>query len=378
MKPRIVLALGAGMAVSAFVACNAPEKDDLFGESYPQIVTGGRTSTGGVAGTGGFQSTGGTSFGGTGGVIQPGGGGAIATGGKLGQGGFLNTGGTPPNSGGGGGGPDGFDVTKCNFTGAWASYVTIPTTWPKTLVLLEGRGTIEQWGLTLQEQVPGTPIIKSKTYTCGITLPDLESQFFGQKTKFGIRFPHPLFDRGILPNAAYEMRAVATAAGPEIVSSPFALLAGATMNDPVNDKWPNVSDMTLADDDKDGDIGIRVESATGPGYSLPPSNVFGELAPFIDIAERTVHRFHGPVSSCDSFEAELEILTVAGKPAIDSTVVGCVKQSGGKCTAGDANFIDSNRPQFLPGGPGKLRTHRVPDGSKCEDVRALFPTSGQR
>jgi hypothetical protein len=367
------------MASFAFAACNAPNEGDLFGDPdpYAQFTTGGRPASGGATtGSGGFLSTGGAALGGTGGKPQSGGGGVvIPSGGGGGLGGFQSTGGIP-NGGGGAGGSEAFDVTKCNFTGAWASYVTIPTTWPKTLVLLEGQGTIQQWSLTLQEQKPDSPVVKARTYPCGITLPDLESQFFGQKTKFGIRFPDQLFDRGVLPNAPYEMRAVPTAAGPELVSQPFALLAGSTMADSVTDKWPPVTDMTLSDDDKDGDIGIRVVAATGPGYSLPPSNIFGELATFIDITERTVHRYHGPVRSCDEFEAELEILTVAGKPAIDSTVVGCVKENGGKCTPGDAQFIDSNRPQYLAGGIGKLRTHRIPDGSKCEDVRAFYAARG--
>lgn len=369
MKPRILVALGAGLVFPAVLACNPPNEEELFGDPFPQRSVGGAApSVGGASSGGGSFGTGGESFGG-GGFAS--GGGSVSTGGRVATGGFHQGSGGVPSSGGGGG-EGGFDVTKCRLTGAWASYVTIPTTWPKTLVLLEGTGVIEQWSLNIQEQIPGTPMVKIRTHPCGITLPDLESQFFGQKTKFGIRFPDQLFDRGVLPPSTYEARIVPTVNGPELVTPAFALLSGASMADPINDKWPPLEQMTVSDDDKDGDPGIRVVSATGPGYSVPPSNIFGELAPFIDIAERTVHRFHGPITSCDEFEAELEILTVAGKPAIDSTIVGCVKQGGGKCTIQDAQFIDSNRPQFLPGGPGKLRIHRVPDGSKCEDVRAFY------
>jgi hypothetical protein len=72
--------------------------------------------------------------------------------------------------------------------------------------------------------------------------------------------------------------------------------------------------------------------------------------------------------------AVVTILPVNGGPGINSTVIGCRKaQTGADCVAADAQFIDSNRPQFTPSSTGTMVSVRLPDGAGCPEVRARFP-----
>src|SRR5580704_4843508 len=74
-----------------------------------------------------------------------------------------------------GGSPDAADgASQCNFSGTWATKLTIGVNWvPQgitSVILAAGSGTIEQWVLSTRVQTGTTTT--DTAYVCGIALPD--------------------------------------------------------------------------------------------------------------------------------------------------------------------------------------------------------------
>lgn len=339
------------------------------------LPAGGAPFGGGLM-TGGFAGST-TMTGGSGGTPPPpndvpvGGGGATADGGVL-AGGSSGIGGSDASIAPSPDGP--FNPATCNFSGTWASYVSIDVTWPGTIVLLQGEGKLQQWNLTHEVQAPLSTKVTAHTRPCGIFLPDLQTTIFNFFQKYGIRFPDSLFDKGSIPETDFTFTADLTTNPITFGTDVFAIVIGTDLADAANAPWPAASAMTLRDDDHDGNPGITVTPVTTNGYSLPPANLItGELADLVYIATRTVSALHGRILSCDKLEADVTIQTVNGKPGIDSTVVGCRKQGGQPCAANEASFVDGARPQFTPKAPGTMTIVRVPENTTCADVRNRFP-----
>jgi hypothetical protein len=215
--------------------------------------------------------------------------------------------------------------------------------------------------------------VTSVTSPCGIFLPDLQSDFFGGYSKFGIRFPDTLFDAGDIPQTTFVLKGKVTPTGFTFQTDPFAILIGATLDNATAAPWPAVAALKLVDHDLDKKPGITVVPATGSGYSFPPCNLSFETADLIYIAERTVSSLAGTVINCNEVHADVTIVSVNGKAGINSTVVGCRKTTGADCVASDAAFIDANRPQYEASALGTMVSVRLPTGATCKDVRNRFP-----
>jgi hypothetical protein len=239
-------------------------------------------------------------------------------------------------------------------------------------VLDAGQGNLQQWNLTIETQVSPTEI-HATTVPCGIFLPDLQSSLFGGFAKYGIRFPFALFDAGAIPHSTFTMSVTSNGGQLGFTTDPFAILVGLTLDNAASAAWPGTANIVPADHDLDGQVGVTVIPASGSGYSNPPADLNGNAADFIYIAERTVSALTGVLTSCNDSTATVNIATIAGSSAIDSSVIGCHLVSGGNCTSDQSSFIDSNRPHFTPNGPGSMTSIRLPDGSTCHDVRAQFP-----
>jgi len=245
-------------------------------------------------------------------------------------------------------------------------------------VLLAGKGPIQQWSLTTQTAIPGTLDYNSKTIPCGLSTPDLQSNFFQLGLKFGIRFPDSLFDKGGIPSSDFVIRGVVNGTSVGFETDPFAILIGASLDNATAVSWPAATSIQARDDDNDKDAGVTVGAASGTGYTEFPgsSDPFDtNRAGLLFIAERTVLSLAGTVDDCDHEHASANITTVGGKAGIDSTVIGCKKDDGTLCTAANAAFIDGNRPAFTPSTAGSMKLVRVPNGATCKDVRDLFPAS---
>jgi len=377
------LAISAVPLALLAVACGSQSDAGLFSSSVrgsgasAQVSSGGGSSPVDYTGQGG-GGAGGALTGEDSGAMETGrggGAGGASGSGEPGNGGSAEAGGT---AGAGGSAPAdaGTKLASCDFSGTWASYVTQPVTWPASIVLFAGQGTIQQWNLTRQKLIPGTATFDAKTIPCGLVVPDLQSNFFQANAKFGLRFPDALFDQGGIPDAPFVIRATATGGKLGFETDPFAILIGVNLADAAKASWPAATALTPRDDDEDGNVGITVAAAAGPGYSNFPgsSNPFDPVrADYVYIAERTVSSLLGTVDDCDHQHASVTVQAIGGKSGIDSTVIGCHKTDGTTCSAADAAFIDSNRPTFTPSGPGAMTIVRVPDAATCADVRARFP-----
>jgi len=254
--------------------------------------------------------------------------------------------------------------------------------WPGApFVLLQGSGTIKQW--TLSHRVQDSLLaLHESVVACSIFLPDLTGSVLTSNQKFGIRFPNSIFDSGTAP--PWEFKTTASINGDQVLfqTEPIATLTGVTLTSPATDTWPAPpSGSELRDDDNDQNPGVTVmpvDPATDPSYNFPPVGLPQFLGDYpragqIFIASRSVATLHGTVDSCDSLSGSVEIATLGGVPAINSSVVGCVRTDGQVCVASEASFLDQNRPQFVPSGAGTLKSVRMPDGATCADVRARFP-----
>jgi hypothetical protein len=305
---------------------------------------------------------------GSGGVTGTGGAKVVGAGGTTSSGGAIGTGGTA--AGGSGGSTGG-----CNPSGTWASYISVAVTWPATpFILRAGEGNLQQWNLS--HQTPAGVNVNSETVVCLIYIPDLQGDVLAGNATFGVRFPDNIFDAGSLPFANFVLRGQPASSGFSFQTDPFATLSGLAMPSSSTAIWPGLAALTplLLDHDDDRKPGITVIPALGQGYSLPPIDVQASArADLIYLATRTVSSLSGSSVGCDEVRGNVVISTINGLPAIDSTIVGCRRSDGIECTAAEAAFINQNRPQFTPKGPGTLTSVRMPDSATCADIRKKFP-----
>jgi hypothetical protein len=378
MTLRTLCSLSAALTLLGSVSgCGSASGIGLFGssgDSAPPPInynappsSGGSTSVfigdlGGSPSSGGFQNAGGDP--GTGG--QP----------------FLDTGGAPQGAGGStlvipSFDAGGFNPLSCDYSGTWATFASVPVTWPSTIAILPGGGNLNQW--TLSQQVQDSPgQISLSTIPCGITTPDFQTNLFGGSSAFGIRFPDSLFDSNGIPAAKFKITAsIDPNGGFAFASSAFAFTIGFKMDNPTTAAWPATTSITSVDQDGDQHPGVTIFPATGVGYSYPPTSIPFPGTPLADLlylAQRTVSTLNGRLTSCDQMNGHVTIAVLSGVAAIDSSIIGCHVQNASDCNATQSSFIDQNRPVFTPSGPGSMISVRLPNGATCADARARFPS----
>jgi hypothetical protein len=76
--------------------------------------------------------------------------------------------------------------------------------------------------------------------------------------------------------------------------------------------------------------------------------------------------------NCDEIQGYIEIGTVAGAPAFNSHIIGCILESGALCDSTQAEFVDTNGPVFTPATPTTMAMRRMADDATCAHVRGLF------
>lgn len=261
------------------------------------------------------------------------------------------------------------DPALCDLSGTWATRTTIDVTWPATLGIQRGRGTVVQY--TKNTRVHSGISISDIVEVCGLTSPDYQSRplFGGQR--YGVRFPDTLFDSHTLPTSTVKGALSASASGARFALPSVLVLMGMTMDRPLIDPWPALPRDVQATVGMNGKPGIPVLAATDAGYSFPPVNVTqSRRAGAFQIAIRNVGSAEGSVDSCDKLTGSATVAVIEGKPAMDNHIVGCTTTLGDDCTAAERDFIDNQNPVFTPEGPGSVVSIRVPDNFTCADVRA--------
>ncbi|MEZ4369273.1 MAG: hypothetical protein R3B07_00550 [Polyangiaceae bacterium] len=309
------------------------------------------------------------------------GGGSGAQGGSGGGAGSAGTGATSSTGGGAGsgigggagsavGGGAGSTGAPCDLSGTWGSYLEIDVAWTNTMVLQAGSDKIRVWLLGKRVQEAGGAY--ETVSTCGITLPDFQSNFLGGNERFGVWFPGDVFDLGGIPvfridfSGAFEV-------GGAVESAPVAMLVGHTMTDPLNGDWPTLTQVQASDPDADTKPGLTGFASKGNGYFHPPTDALKfERAQALWIVSRTVAKLSANLDSCDALTGSAEVPIVAGKPGLQSHIVGCIKDNGDQCTPQQTEFLDTNRPDFQPANTSRFVSQRVPAGTNCAEVRGLF------
>jgi hypothetical protein len=358
---RLTLSLVCSVAV---LGCGGSAATDLFQGAGGEGGTDGSGGSGaggtGAGGSGGsVGGIGGVSGGGIGGV---GGGGSGGSGGVSGSGGVTGSGGSASaGSGGTGGG-------TCDFSGTWAAYTTIPMQWAGTAVLTQGTGTLQVWLLTVR-----TTNGMSTTETghlCGIVLPSFATIL---NEKHGVRFLAQAFDH--MPEFTITAKVGAFEVGGTFNTDPTAIVFGATLNNPITDPWPTLQQLVKADDDKDGEPGVTTPAERGPGFADPVVSLLdGQRANLLYVANRTVVLLHGAALSCDELRGSLEVPDINGAPAFDSAIVGCrLSANGNPCSTAQAEFVNTNGPDFRPVAGSTFVQKRVRAGFTCGEVRGMYP-----
>src|SRR5690606_13135371 len=177
------------------------------------------------------------------------------------------SGGSAGHSSGGSSGGGG--AVACDLNGRWASYLEIDVAWAGTTVLQGGADKIRVW-LVGDRSGQGSEA-QERVSTCGIALPDFQSNFLGGNEKFGVRFPGEVFDLGGIPKFTINFGGDVVVGG-QLQSEPVALLIGHTMVNPLTDPWPAIADIKASDPDADTKPGLTGLAAKGNGFAHPPTD----------------------------------------------------------------------------------------------------------
>jgi hypothetical protein len=293
--------------------------------------------------------------------------------------------------------PKGSGPKSCDVTGTWATFVEVGVGW-QSGTIKPGAGTVKQWIVSHRTQTP-TGGVQDVAHVCGIgaqgvplgsawfstiDVPQLMPPVVGEWT--GTEFLAALFDRGKTP--AVTLATTVTGQDPTNASlgdqfttnpEPFQLgvegLAGDT-------PWPDAATMLpmVVDHDGDGAPGMSGMPFQGPVAGEPPGTVFKNPRLAIPndsprtsqlyLALRTRAALNGKLTSCDP--ARFEGKVVGSTLVIEVRNVGCVvADTKAPCSTDQANWIDSNLPQFKFNGTSNVVSIKVADDSTCEEVRTL-------
>ena len=137
----------------------------------------------------------------------------------------------------------------------------------------------------------------------------------------------------------------------------------------------DAAQLVKADDDKDGEPGVTTPAEKGPGFANPVVSLLdGQRASVLYVASRTVVVLRGTALSCDELRGSLEVPNINGAPAFDSAIVGCrLSSNGALCNQSQADFVNTNGPDFRPTSGATFVQRRVREGFTCGEVRGMYP-----
>ena len=219
---------------------------------------------------------------------------------------------------------DGSCATQCDMSGYWASYLSIPVTWPAHNNAQKGSGTIQVWSLVTTADAAGT---SNQVLPCMIEVPSF-STILGT---IPITFPQSLFNNGYLPSAAMPVT-TGRKPGASYTSQAFTNLLG--LKDPVPATWPgdnSTAGLTIYDPENDGHPGVRVATNAPTGIFLAPT------ATQMDLVIRQTTALTGTITDCT------HVSGTANVSHEDNHVVDCTSNSS-TC---DFGFLDANRPIYV-------------------------------
>jgi hypothetical protein len=258
-------------------------------------------------------------------------------------------------------------ATTCDLSGTWAGKVSMQVTWPGTLTLAGGSGTVAIWVIVKGTQ-SGNAIPVTMT-PCGIVSPDFQSSAAGGNELYGLTFPNSLFDHApaYLPVMSSTVTLGGNATGSTYSVPAVAFLLGLSMTNPTTDAWPSTPEMVSeVDMDLDTKVGVTVPYKTGGSYLFVPLNVSKSVrSDKAYLAARFAASFTGTFSTCT------KITGTATVTHYDVHVIGCEHSGGGDCAQTESDFADSNKPAYATGS-ATIDLVKIANAGTCADVRGAI------
>lgn len=259
--------------------------------------------------------------------------------------------------------------------GLWAVEYTVPVRWRMNLALEGGKGEVRMLALVAREpDSSGGPLRFDEHVTlCGVFQPPTKTMSLYGGERFSVTYNGENFG----PQATGASSWQGEGDDGALVGSPIALQVGLDMPAPLETPWPRQAGalipylMPVA---ANGLLGAPATSRTDGDYIWPPVDyAASRRAHTFYIASRTVVstrvKFAG---DADHLEGAASLSDVAGRAGLNTFIVGCETDDGGRCHTSDLTLTNSFQPSMRANGEGRARMVRLSPGAGCSDVRALF------
>jgi hypothetical protein len=232
---------------------------------------------------------------------------------------------------------------------------------------MEGVGVVHVWDLRRIE-VNGADFT-SETQPCGTMLPPLSLSTIAGGGQSLLEVPAATWDLPSMPKIDGGGTLRGFAPGASFVTEVQTTLIGHTMAEP-NGPWPDdPGEITQVDHDADSNDGVTSIPRTDGDFVRPPTSILGQSGAVADqvyLVTRTAFAHEGAFTSCTDIEGTTMIST------FDNHVVGCHVFEGDVCSAGQADFIDSNRTVYEVMS-ATFQSKVLDDSVTCADARAALP-----
>jgi hypothetical protein len=264
--------------------------------------------------------------------------------------------------------------------------VALQVSWPGTVGILKGSGTVSLW-LLLRYVVDGSGAIAGTVQTCGMQAPATALTVTGQMTE-GLSGPGQI--QTAIPAGSWDgtpTTPITGAQGGLGIGSTFAIdpvvtlyglkptstLARAAQTWPPTASGLVASDLTYADGGAyqtgEGEPGIVALPLGTPPDSLPATSLEA-LSPQADeiwLVLRTGISLYGTIQSCTEQSGTVEV------DNLDSHVVACHLVDAGTCDESQYGYLDSNQAYYHPPVSGTFDAKPMAASAGCADVLAALP-----
>jgi hypothetical protein len=255
----------------------------------------------------------------------------------------------------------------CDLTGTYAVKVSVTVSWPASFIEA-GTAGAELW-LRLQATQSGSTM-SGTLLPCGFQLPDFALPITLGSETYGMRFRDTLFDT--VPSFLNTIPASFTIGGASVPGAalslaPTGMVVGTTLANPTTDIWPANSALANVDTDVDGNPGVTAIYLNDATHVYPPANFIGShRSDLAYAAARFAFSASGSITSCT------ELGGGAAVQHFDTHVRGCHIAGAGDCTTTQRDFVDANRPIYVPLS-ASYQAIKIAAGTTCTQLRALLP-----
>ncbi len=249
---------------------------------------------------------------------------------------------------------------ECVLDGVAGVKIVAQVTWPATLAMEAGSGTMNIWFRADLDSADGG--MTASGYVCETEVPDFRTNALAGGDTHGTVIPGEAWQGA--PETILPIQLSGMDPGATIAVNATPMLLGAAMND-MTAAWPR-SHRDLASEDHDGDglPGVTSYAAMGPDYANPRVDILDatQRAERIFLGLRNIIGFNGTLTSCDTAEGVASLV-------LEQRAFGCVREDGQRCTDAQTDLLDGNMPAFNVES-ATFTLERLGDNATCADIRA--------